>query len=118
MGEKTEMKNRKPTEYAPKYLNGVAQHYYRKIVAIFKDRNVYDPIDNASYEMLAWLYGEYRNEDASQKDRRESIKLFFLLCKDYGITLASRQKLLADLEAPEEDPEGDIKEDFFEDIKR
>lgn len=96
---------------APKWLSGPGQWHYKKIVEALEEKGLYDPADCGALEMLASLYGDFRDPDISPKDKRDSMKLYVQICREYGGTPASRQALRIRLETKtDEDPEKDLLE--------
>lgn len=77
----------------PKHLNPIAQYHYKSLVCALKEKEIFESVDKGVVEMLASLYADFRNMDLSPSDRRQAIKTYATLIKEYGGTPASRQQL-------------------------
>lgn len=78
-----------------------------------RESGLYQKIDDGAIEMLANLYEDFKNPELPLKEKRETIKLYVELIKQYGGTPTSRQKLKVK-GREDADAEGDLKE-FMED---
>jgi phage terminase small subunit len=85
-------KNRRKVS-APTHLSAVGRYHYQCLVANLKEQGTFSDIDKGAIEMLATLYSDYRDKSLSPKERRESIKAYKDLIKEYGGTPASRQAM-------------------------
>ena len=100
----------------PDYLDRIAKNHYKSLVRALKKKGIFETVDKGAVEMLASLYSDYRNKDLSSNERRQAIKTYAMLIKEYGGTPASRQSLKINPEQKEEVETNDL-EGFFEDEK-
>lgn len=71
----------------------VAEEHFGKLLSSLSESGLYQTIDNGALEMLSSLYEDFKNPELSLKDKRDSIKLYVELIKQYGGTPTSRQNL-------------------------
>ncbi|MBQ3730019.1 MAG: hypothetical protein IJS84_08235 [Spirochaetales bacterium] len=91
--KKNEIQSASKKVSAPKHLSAIGRYHYQFLVANLKEQGTFSDIDKGAIEMLATLYSDYRNTELSAKERRESIKAYKDLIKEYGGTPASRQSM-------------------------
>lgn len=96
----------------PKHLNPIGRYHYCQLVKALSDKGIFESVDRGVVEMLSSLYSEFRDLSLTNAERRQAIKLYAALIKEYGGTPASRQALK--LKAEQEEPTDELA-DFFGD---
>lgn len=76
-----------------KFQNRIAQCHNEFLTKELRNKGIYEKVDSGAIEMLSALYADFRDKDIPLKDKRDSIKLYIALIKQYGGTPASRQQL-------------------------
>lgn len=106
------MKKKSSSITVPKHLSQIGQNHYRQLVKALSDKGIFESVDRGVVEMLSSLYAEYRDKEASEAEKRQAIKLYAALIKEYGGTPASRQALK--IKAEQEEKDNDLA-DYFGD---
>lgn len=106
------MKKKLSSITTPKHLSQLGQNHYRQLVKALSDKGIFESVDRGVVEMLSSLYSEFRDLSLTNAERRQAIKLYATLIKEYGGTPASRQALKIKAEEQEQTDELD---GFFED---
>lgn len=106
------MKKKSSSITAPAHLTQIGKNHYRQLVKALSEKDIFESVDRGVVEMLSSLYSEFRDMSLTNAERRQAIKLYAALIKEYGGTPASRQALK--LKAEQEEPTDELA-DFFGD---
>ena len=106
------MKKKTSSITPPAHLSQIGKNHYRQLVKALSDKGIFESVDRGVVEMLSSLYSEFRDLSLTNAERRQAIKLYAALIKEYGGTPASRQALK--LKAEQEEQTDELA-DFFGD---
>ena len=106
------MKKKSSSITAPAHLTQIGKNHYRQLVKALSEKDIFESVDRGVVEMLSSLYSEFRDMSLTNAERRQAIKLYAALIKEYGGTPASRQALK--IKAEQEEPTDELA-DFFGD---
>ena len=106
------MKKKSSSITAPAHLTQIGKNHYRQLVKALSEKDIFESVDRGVVEMLSSLYSEFRDMSLTNAERRQAIKLYAALIKEYGGTPASRQALK--IKAEREEPTDELA-DFFGD---